>query len=182
MIFCSVTIVNASNGNASLTTSSTSVKQGETFIVTLSVNCEDGINGVDTSYSYDEDKLELVSANVASSNWANLGIDSKIQVIVNSTSKLTSENIYVLTFKVKDNASVGDSAKVSISEIKVDSDVSESSFTETPKSVTINIISKDSDTQNGNNEENQNSDTTNNNNGGSQNSNTTRGTKSNRGI
>ena len=159
MIFCSVTIVNASNGNASLTTSSTSVKQGETFIVTLSVNCEDGINGVDTSYSYDEDKLELVSANVASSNWANLGIDSKIQVIVNSTSKLTSENIYVLTFKVKDNASVGDSAKVS-----------------------INIISKDSDTQNGNNEENQNSDTTNNNNGGSQNSNTTRGTKSNRGI
>ncbi len=53
---------------------------------------------------------------------------------------------------------------MSISEIKVNSDDSKSNFTETPKSVTINIISEDSNTQSGNNEGNQNSGTTNNNN------------------
>ena len=180
VILFGMTNVNAANGSANLIASSTSVKAGETFTVTLSVNCEDGVNGVDTTYSYDEDKLELVSANVAGNNWANLGVNGTIQVICNSTSKITSDNVYVLTFKVKDNAQVGSTAKISTTDIKIDSDVTSSSFTETAKTVNVNIISENSDNSNNgnnnqssnnqdtNNNENQQSDITNNNNNGEQ--------------
>ena len=172
ILFC-VTNVNAANGSANLIASSTSVKPGDTFTVTLSVNCEDGINGIDTTYSYDEDKLELVNANVGGNNWASLGVNGTIQVICNSTSKITSDNVYVLTFKVKDNAEVGTTAKINTTEIKVDSDANESNFTEGAKTVNINIISESDNNNNGNedfnihnNNESQSSDTTINNNGG----------------
>ena len=139
LILSSISIVNASTGTVNLVANK-SVKPGETFTVTLSVSCEDGINGVDTKYNYDHDKLELVSANVANNNWANLGTDNSITVISNSSSKITSSDIYVLTFKVKDNATSG-IAKVSVSDIMIDSDLAEnSSFSVKAKSLDINII------------------------------------------
>ncbi len=147
MILFGLNIVNAATENVSLNVSSKSVKPGGTFTVTLSAKCDDGINGIDTTYSYDEDKLELVSAKVADDNWVNLGEDDAIQVICNTTSKITDSDIYILTFKVKDNAKTG-TAKVSTSEIKVDSDVSESSFEEKAKTVTVNITADNSSGQN----------------------------------
>ncbi len=165
IILFSINIVNATSGSSSLNASSTSVKPKGTFKVTLSVKCEEGINGIDTSYSYDEDKLELVSAEVANDNWLNMGKKGVIQVICNTTSKITSNNIYVLTFKVKDNATVGTTAKVSTSEIKVDSDVDASNFTDKAKSVNINIVSENtgtSDNNNNNNGRNQNTNTSSN--------------------
>ena len=99
------------------------IKIGETFTVTLSANCNDGINGIDTTYSYDENKLELVSAEVADSkNWANLGTDNQITVICNSTETITEADIYILTFKVKENVIAGDTAIISTTEILLDSD------------------------------------------------------------
>ncbi len=166
VVVLNITSVNAATGSANLVASNTSVKAGETFTVTLSVNCEDGINGIDTTYSYDEDKLELVSANVAGNNWASLGVNGTIQVICNSTEKITSDNVYVLTFKVKDNAQVGSTAKVNTTDIKVDSDITSSSFTENAKTVNINIIS-----ENSNNNENQNDNSDVNNNRGNEQSN-----------
>ncbi len=150
MILFSINIVNAATGNASLNASNTSVKPGETFTVTISAKCDDGINGIDTTYSYDTDKLELVSENVANNKWVSMGSNSAVQVICNTTSKITSDNIYVLTFKVKDNATTGTTAKVSTTDIKVDSDVSASSYTEGAKSVTINIISESSNSPSNN--------------------------------
>ncbi len=144
-ILFSVNFVNAATGSVNLNASSTSVKPGDTFTVTVSVNCEDGINGIQTTYSYDETKLELKSANVASTNWSSLGVGNAIEVISTSTSKLTSEDIYVLTFQVKATAEVGTTATVSIGETTVDSDLPVSSdpkFTEGAKTVTINIVSE----------------------------------------
>ena len=144
MVLFSMNIVNAASGSASLNASNTSVKPGETFTITISAKSNDGINGIDTTYSYDTDKLELVSENVANNKWVSMGSNSAVQVICNTTSKVTSDNIYILTFKVKNNAAAGTTAKVSTSDIKVDSDVSTSSYTEGAKTITINIISQSS--------------------------------------
>ena len=154
LILSGINIVNASTGTVNLIANNKSIKPGETFTVTLSVSCEDGINGIDTTYNYDQDKLELVSAKVSNDNWANLGINNSITVISNSTSKITSSDIYVLTFKVKDNATAG-IAKVSISDIMIDSDLSEnSSFNVSAKAIDININtdSKPGDNEPGDNE------------------------------
>lgn len=149
IILFSMNMVNAATGNVSLNSSNTSVKPGGTFTVTIAANCDSGINGIDTTYSYDTDKLELVSADVTSNNWVSLGANNAIQVICNTTSKVTSDNIYTLTFKVKDNATAGTTATVKTTDIKVDSDVSSASFTVGAKSVTINITSEST---NGSNE------------------------------
>lgn len=150
IVFSSINIVSAATNKVNLTASNTTVKQGETFTVTLSAECEDGINGIDTTYDYDKNKLELVNANVSNNNWASMGTTGTIQVICNNTQKITSDNIYVLTFKVRDNAVVG-ATSISTSGIKLDSDVSASSFTDEAKSVSININSKNPNTPNGNN-------------------------------
>lgn len=162
LILSSISIVNASTGTVNLTANK-SVKPGETFTVTLSVSCEDGINGVNTTYNYDHNKLELVSANVANSNWASLGTDNSITVISNSSSKVTSSDVYVLTFKVKDNAT--GTIKVETSDIMIDSDLAEnSSFNVKAKSIDINII-----TNNNPGDDNQGSDKPGDNNSGNNN-------------
>ncbi len=140
LVLSSVSIVNASTGTVNLIANNKTVKPGETFTVTVSVSCVDGINGINTTYNYDQDKLEFVSAKVSNDNWANLGTNNSITVISNSTSKITSSDIYVLTFKVKDNATAG-IAKVGTSDIMIDSDLAEnSSFNVSAKSIDINII------------------------------------------
>lgn len=144
MIVFSISTVHAATGSAELTASKTSVKAGETFTVTLSLKCEDGLNGVDTSYSYNQEKLELVSANVANSNWASMGVDQNIQLICNNQSTIKSDDVYVLTFKVKDNVAAGTKIEISTSEIKVDSDVSASNFIEAAKTVEITVPSEGS--------------------------------------
>ena len=73
----------ATEATATLKANKTEVKAGETFTVTLSATCQDGINSIDTIYTYDTEKLELVSANVASSDFATLGTDNQITVICN---------------------------------------------------------------------------------------------------
>lgn len=141
-ILANITIVKASSTpTVSLKTSSSQVKPGDTFTVTISVTCEDGINGIDTTYSYDENKLEYVSGSVANTNnWSSLSSDNQITVICNSTSKITSADVYVLTFKVKDSATIGDIAKINTTDILVDSDASsnsESTISAKTASVTI---------------------------------------------
>ena len=69
MILFSMNFVNAASGSVSLNASNTSAKPGETFTITLAANCADGINGIDTTFSYDKDKLELISENVSSNKW-----------------------------------------------------------------------------------------------------------------
>lgn len=136
-----ITVQASSSAEISLIATSQKVKMGETFTVTLSATCSDGINGIDTTYSYDTDKLELISANVADSNkWASLGTDNQITVICNSSTKITEAEIYVLTFKVKETATAGDTANINISETLLDSDAatnSEVTLSEQQVSITV---------------------------------------------
>lgn len=137
-----ITCYAATEPTVTLQADKTDVKAGETFIVTLSATCEDGINGIDTTYTYDTEKLELVSANVASSDFASLGTDNQITVICNSTESITSADIYVLTFKVKDGVEADSTAKVSVSEITLDSDAAtDSQHIITAQELTITVAS-----------------------------------------
>lgn len=140
----------ATTATATLKTNKDKVKPGDTFTVTLSVACEDGINGIDTTYSYDTDKLELVSASVKdSTNWSSLGADNQITVICNSTSKITTADIYVLTFKVKDSVATGTTANISTTDILVDSDAATNSE-KTVKALKVSITAEKESSNNGN--------------------------------
>lgn len=153
-ILVNTTIVTANaTATVDFKTSASQVQQGESFKVTLSVACEDGINGIETTYSYDKDKLEFVNASVGNTNnWSSLSTDNQITVICNSSTKIKSADIYILTFKVKENAPAGTTAKISTTDILVDSDASsnsESTIKAQTTSVTIkakNDASGDSQT------------------------------------
>ncbi|MBR3162524.1 MAG: hypothetical protein IKF17_00265 [Clostridia bacterium] len=132
--------VQAANTTASLRASSTTVKPGDTFTVTLSATCDDGINGIDTTITYDTQKLDFVSGSVPNSNWASLGTNQDISVICNSTEKITNADIYVLTFKVKETATIGTTATISTGDITLDSDAASNSLvTIEEKNTTITI-------------------------------------------
>lgn len=139
----------AAISTATLKINKDKVKPGDTFTVTLSVTCEEGINGIDTMYSYDEDKLELVSASVKdSTNWSSLGADKQITVICNSTSKITTADVYVLTFKLKDTVEIGTTASISTTDILVDSDAATDSET-TIKALNVLVTAEIESSNNG---------------------------------
>lgn len=129
MVLVNVTVVRANSiATVTVKTSSTEVKPGEIFKITLAVKCDDGINGLDTTYSYDNNLLELQSATVAdTTKWSSLGTGSSITVICNSSEKITDSDIYVLTFKVKEEATIGSEATINIGNITVDMDVTTNS-------------------------------------------------------
>lgn len=126
MSFSTISLA-ASKATITIKASNANIKVGETFTVTLSASCEDGINGIDTKYSYDTTKLELVNAAVANSTWASLGNEESITVICNSTSKITNSDIYILTFKIKEEVEVGEELEIAISETMLDSDAATNS-------------------------------------------------------
>lgn len=118
----------AATGTVDFKASTSKIKKGETFTVTLSARSEDGINGVDTKYTYNTEKLELVSAALDdSTKWASLGSGQDITIISNFEQSIKNANLYVLTFKVKDNVAVGDVLKVETNEILLDTDAQENS-------------------------------------------------------
>ena len=120
--------VYAATGTVNFVPSTNQVKKGDTFTVTLSASSEDGINGVETKYTYNSEKLEFVSGNVVnSSNWISMGTAPEITIICNSQEKIKNADLYTLTFKVKDSANVGDTIKVETNEILLDTDAQENS-------------------------------------------------------
>lgn len=131
----------ASTYGVYLTINPKTIKVGDTFTVTLSAKCEDGINGIDTTYEYDENMLELVSANVVDTKkWASLGVDNQITVICNSTEKIKEADIYELTFKVKETVKPGTTIKIKTTDILLDSDAATNSeYTITAKELTISV-------------------------------------------
>ena len=141
----------AASGTVEFKSSTTEVKKGETFTVTLSATSEDGINGIDTKCIYDSEKLELVNEKVAdSSNWSNMGTSPDITVICNSTQSIKNADIYILTFKVKDNVSSGSTIKIETTKILLDTDAQTDSEVEIPSKkieITVKEVSKDNPNQ-----------------------------------
>jgi len=109
--------VQAVTATANLNVNKTTVKPGETFTVVLSVTCANEINGIITSYSYDTDKLELISGK-AGTNFASLGENNNIELIVSKTG-VTTADVYILEFKAKESIKEETSATVSLSNITV---------------------------------------------------------------
>ncbi|MBR3134663.1 MAG: hypothetical protein IKG56_04290 [Clostridia bacterium] len=139
-ILISLSKVYAASDSIELKSSSNSVKPGDTFTVTISAKSDKGINGIDTKLTYDTDKLELTESNVADSKWASLGADSDITVMSNTSSKITSADIWRLTFKVKSSVANGSKANVSIGDATLfTDDASNSSISLNGSSVTIQI-------------------------------------------
>lgn len=145
----------------------TEVKPGEEFTVTLKVSCKEGINGIDTTYSYDTEKLELVSTKILNSNFASLGVDNQITLINNSTESIQETDIYMITLKVKEDIGEKCTASIGISETFLDSDATtNSSHTIAKQEVKIivnteignekkdEIIENDKDTDDKKNDEN----------------------------
>lgn len=117
------------NAIVTLKSDKAEVKPGDTFTVTFGATCEEGINGVSAKISYEEDKLELVDSITVTdtSKWSNLGEGLLAEIIHASNDTIKTGDIFKLTFKVKDNTEVGTSAKVTASEIMIDSDAAQNS-------------------------------------------------------
>ena len=141
----------AASGTVEFKPSTTEVKKGDTFTVTLSATSEDGINGIDTKYTYDSEKLELVNEKVVdTSNWSNMGTSPDITIICNSTQSIKNADIYILTFKVKDNVTSGSSIKVETTKILLDTDAQTDSEVEIPSKkieITVKEVPKDNPNQ-----------------------------------
>lgn len=142
IIILLTSVTYAATGTAELKADVKEVKKGETFTVTLVVASEEGINGISTKYTYDTDKLELVSESlVDTTNWSNLGTSPELTIICNSTSSIKSADIYILKFKVKDNVTAGSVATVETTDILLDTDAqSDSEVTISAKKVEVNVI------------------------------------------
>ena len=101
--------VKAATSSVDLKASVTTAKPGDSFTVILSAESDNGISTIGTTISYDENVLELTASGVADeSKFANAGSGTVINVAVLSLEVLKSEDIYILTFKVKDDAVDGD--------------------------------------------------------------------------
>lgn len=123
-----VNVQAASKASITLKVSNAKIKVGDTFTVTLSATCDEGINGIDTTYTYDDKKLELVSANVSDSKkWISFGNDNAITVMSNTSSKITNSEIFVLTFKIKENVKEGDKIEITTTKTMLDSDAATNS-------------------------------------------------------
>ena len=142
IIILLTSVTYAATGTAELKADVKELKKGETFTVTLVVASEEGINGISTKYTYDTDKLELVSESlVDTTNWSNLGTSPELTIICNSTSSIKSADIYTLKFKVKDNVTAGSVATVETTDILLDTDAhSDSEVTISAKKVEVNVI------------------------------------------
>ena len=140
--------VQAASATADLNLSNDKVKAGDTFTITLKINCADGINGVTgIKYSYDNKVLELISSGVNDTNFVNIGNNTNIDLICNSNSKITTSNIYTFKFKVKESVTNVNETEFSLSNFSIDSDaINNSEVTIDAKKVNIRIIANE-DTQ-----------------------------------
>lgn len=155
-----VTNVFAATGTVDLKSSTYEVRKGDEFTITLYASSEDGINGIDTSYTYNADKLEKISENlIDTTNWSNLGISPNISVISNSIEDIKNADIYLIKFKVKDNVSVGEKLSISTTGIFLDTNAeSNSEITISPKNVQVTVVEDTLEPNNDNPNNNQNQD------------------------
>lgn len=171
LVLTSISSVNAADAIATLRLSSTEVEKGGTFTVILNVACEEGINGLITTASYDETKLELTKSEIIdTSRWINLGENLKFEIIHNSSDTQTSVDMVKLTFNIKDSAESGTKAKVTFSDIVLDSDAGTNSTKQIgTKEIEVSVKEKQTSGQPGENPTDKESDTNKNNNTESEN-------------
>ena len=159
IIFCRIPIF-AVTATANLNPSKLTVKPGEVFTVTLSVTCQDGINGViGIKYNYDKDKLDLVSEKNGN-NFFSLMNENSIFIMTNSTEKIVKADVYILEFKAKETITAQTTVNISVDDLLVDSDIATDSRT-TVKGINTIVTIKPEETSSTNTTENTNNTTEN---------------------
>lgn len=128
-----------------LTPSTTEVKAGDTVTVTLSAQCETGIEGIDSTLEYDKTKLELSSEIAASGFTSMSGEDSvsgeyQLSVLYTDTTDApTQANFVTLTFKVLDGVTADETLSVKLTGIEV-GDSDDEWLTVENKEVTLTVV------------------------------------------
>lgn len=141
--------VSAADTTATLNASKTGLYPGEEFTITFSAESTTELEGIDTNLIYDKDKLDFVKVDKANSNWnvmdsdlsdvPNSNYDRNIAVYCNQAK--TSDDIFVMTFKVKETAPVNTTAKVSLNGIVL-YDANNQSYDIGTKEIEVSIAEK----------------------------------------
>lgn len=171
-------VVNASVATATLSTSNQTVKPGETFTVTLTAKCDQGINGLESKIDYDKEKLEFVKVEVVDATaWTNLGENLTVQILHASSETVKEAEIFKVTFKVKEDVTVESTARITVDDIVLDSDEGTTSISEIEaQAIEVKIVKESnnndnsSDNNNGSNDNDSNNNDRDNNNGDNSNS------------
>ena len=140
--------VNAANATVTLSTVEEQ-HPGDEFTITFSAESTTELEGIDSNLIYDKDKLDFVKVDKANSNWnvmdsdlsdvPNSNYDRNIAVYCNQAK--TSDDIFVMTFKVKETAPVNTTAKVSLNGIVL-YDANNQSYDIGTKEIEVSIAEK----------------------------------------
>ena len=142
IIMSTIITVYASAGTVSVTPSKTELNPGDTFKITLSGDCDEGINGLEALISYEDSIFELVEAKVADDKWINLGQNTEegvsVTIICNSPETIKNANIFIATFKVKENVKGRKTSNINVTGIELYSDESKT-YNTSSKTITFTI-------------------------------------------
>lgn len=115
-----------SNATVTLKSDKTEVNPGDTFVITVSGSCADGINGLNGYLNYNANELEFVSKESANNEKFSVlpgnEAEGKFEIaIIGSSANVKEGDIEKITFKVKDSVERGTIIKVTPSDIMLDS-------------------------------------------------------------
>ena len=121
VIIANAVIVNAADTIGQLQASAENVNKGETFTVKVHLDYNDEITGLKgLKFNYDSEVLELVSQKINDNRFADAGSDETgLYLYTTSTDSIKSTDIYLLTFKIKDGATVNANLEISTSDFVI---------------------------------------------------------------
>lgn len=121
LIIVNAVIVNAANTIGKLQASIETVNKGENFTVKVILNYDDEITGLkELKFNYNSEILELVSQKINDNRFMDAGSDdSGLYLYTTSAESIKSTDIYLLTFKVKDSATVNSNVEISTSDFYI---------------------------------------------------------------
>lgn len=146
LVLASAIAVNAADATVTVEASKTQVKPGEEFTVKVSAECISKLAGIDTNLSFDENVLEFIEVVKANKDWTILDEDisevpdSKYDMNIAGIHNETKEkdDIYIITFKVKEEASINTTTKILLEGITI-YDVEQKSYDLGAKELDISI-------------------------------------------
>lgn len=138
------------NAEVTLTPSATTAKVGETVTITVSAKCATKIEGIDSTLSWDNTKLELTNQDSLAANGfiSMSGADDstgkfKLSVLYGGSGETPTEAAFAtLTFKVLDGAVANEKLTVALSEVEV-GDSNDDWFEVNVQNVEITIVTED---------------------------------------
>lgn len=102
-LICCFSSVYAADENVSVTLSKSKLKEGDTFVMTVSAKNNAGLNGINATVEYDKNVIQLVESKlVDTANWSEYDSFPKLTAMwKTSNSSTKSAKIYTIKFKVK---------------------------------------------------------------------------------